>query len=95
MDMVMAHNTPQNLYLEPFTNLADKFPDMKCQSALQHVVAIFCGPHKMVLCFIFGMTSLSIIHFSILIQLNGRINAGGIKHPVTGLSGGDQPKQKE
>ena len=69
MDMVFAHNTPQNLYLESFTNLADKFPDTKCQIALQQMVAIFRDPHKMVLNFILGMASLSIIHPNVIIQL--------------------------
>ena len=62
VDMVFADDPPQNMDLQLLTDLPDQLPYAQRQIALQHPIAIFGRPDKVILDLIFGMTAFSIVH---------------------------------
>jgi hypothetical protein len=62
MHMIFTHNTPQYLDFKPLTRLPDKLPHSQSYIPLQHMIAVFGDPDKMVFDFEFSMAALSIIH---------------------------------
>ena len=62
MHMVFANYTTFDMYLKSFTCLSDQFSDSKSNISFKDMVTILCGPDKMLLNFIFCMTTLTIFH---------------------------------
>ena len=62
MHMIFTHNTPQYLDFKPLTCLPDKLAHSQSHIPLQHMIAVFGDPDKMVFDFEFCMAALSIIH---------------------------------
>ena len=69
MYMILAHDSPHNLYLHLLTGLTHKITNPNCKIAFQHMVAVLRNPHKMILNFILCMTSVAIFHPELVQQL--------------------------
>jgi hypothetical protein len=68
MDVVFTHHSTQYLDLKHFAGLPDQFSYPFGKIPLQHLVAIFCGPHKVIFNFVLGMAALSVFHAKQYIQ---------------------------
>ena len=64
MHMIFADNTSQYLNFKSLAGLTDQLAHPQGKFSMQHMVAIFCYPNKMVLNLEFCMTPLAIIHAS-------------------------------
>jgi hypothetical protein len=68
MDVVFTHHSTQYLDLKHFAGLSNQFSCSLGKIPLQHLVAIFRGPHKVIFNFVLGVTALSVFHAKQYIQ---------------------------
>ena len=69
VNMILAHNSTQNLNFKHRTGLSRQVPHTKCNVSGQHLIAIFGDPNKVIFNFVLRVRSLAIFHLNCVSQL--------------------------